>query len=640
MKIKITYHPQQSLWLNKNIAKVLTIGLLLNNLSILSNATTSINDIPNRYQTLEGEYITIDDSEKGTLHEIEIFGNTVQDENNIEDIQSVGDLYADEDGNPILDKQGREQYKIDIISGNKNLIKFDKLVYKKDRPNEGVEVINGGYVYNGNNLDNRPTFIQDVMPDTTYTISFEDIIGGATLNIIQYSKMPLYALEDEESFIKIESIYEHSDKKITFTTTSDCKYIGVSFYANSGIYEGFTNLQLELGKYKTNYVKSKYLSKTLLLPCQLQKVGNVADRLYWDNEKGRYIIEKNIDSFTLGEIKPFEVDTYGGGADYWAHIWTDIGIERGYRHQSKIITNYNTIDKNTTYLMYWTHQLRLLTRPWVIKEGATSAREISADEYMEYANANNIYKEDTIVMIIKETPSLIETNITSKIKIPTYDKKTHLYVETENRINPTLKVTVDRINQIAREAVRKAENESTIHNVNTARNLVNQMDQGELKEELQQRLNNISTLNDLQIERKTSTSNIDIHIKSENMLSMTLSTNSILFEDYSGIDELEQSNAIKIDINSSLPYQLNAYLIDEMYNTDKSKKIDIDRLNIKDNSEVDYKEFTSINNKLILKDNCNAGNDILHNIDLKLLGSNAYEADIYKTVIKFEAEQK
>ena len=86
MKIKITYHPQQSLWLNKNIAKVLTIGLLLNNLSILSNATTSINDIPNRYQTLEGEYITIDDSEKGTLHEIEIFGNTVQDENNIEDI--------------------------------------------------------------------------------------------------------------------------------------------------------------------------------------------------------------------------------------------------------------------------------------------------------------------------------------------------------------------------------------------------------------------------------------------------------------------------------------------------------------------------------------------------------------------------
>ena len=103
---------------NKLIAKGLTLGLLLNSLSVLSYANT---DILNRYQTLEGEYITIDDSIEGNLEEIEIFGNTVQDENNLEDIQSVGDLYVDENGNSILDKQGREQYKIEIISQGKNL---------------------------------------------------------------------------------------------------------------------------------------------------------------------------------------------------------------------------------------------------------------------------------------------------------------------------------------------------------------------------------------------------------------------------------------------------------------------------------------------------------------------------------------
>ena len=48
-------------------------------------------------------------------------------------------------------------------------------------------------------------------------------------------------------------------------------------------------------------------------------------------------------------------------------------------------------------------------------------------------------------------------------------------------------------------------------------------------------------------------------------------------------NEIEKDNAITISINSSLPYELNAYMLDEMYNSNKSKKIDMDRLNIKDN---------------------------------------------------------
>ena len=77
-----------------------------------------------------------------------------------------------------------------------------------------------------------------------------------------------------------------------------------------------------------------------------------------------------------------------------------------------------------------------------------------------------------------------------------------------------------------------------------------------------------------------------------------------------------------------------------MQNSDGVKIIDKDRLNIKDSSDIDYKEFITINDKLVLKDNCNAGNDLSHYIDLKLNGGEAYTADIYKTIIKFEAEQK
>ena len=81
-------------------------------------------------------------------------------------------------------------------------------------------------------------------------------------------------------------------------------------------------------------------------------------------------------------------------------------------------------------------------------------------------------------------------------------------------------------------------------------------------------------------------------------------------------------------------------MVGNIQNADGSKQIDIDRLNIKDNTDVDYKKFDRVNQKLTLKSNCSAGNNLTHNIDLKLKGGNAYPADIYKTVIKFEAEQK
>ena len=44
--------------------------------------------------------------------------------------------------------------------------------------------------------------------------------------------------------------------------------------------------------------------------------------------------------------------------------------------------------------------------------------------------------------------------------------------------------------------------------------------------------------------------------------------------------------------------------------------------------------------KIILKDNCSAGNDLVHGVDIKLSGGISHEKDVYKTTIKFEAEQK
>lgn len=84
--------------IRKNISIFLNVGMILNN--VYFNANASNVEILDRYETLEGECVTIEDSEEDIIKSIEIFGNTIQDENNLEDIQSVGDLYVDESGAP------------------------------------------------------------------------------------------------------------------------------------------------------------------------------------------------------------------------------------------------------------------------------------------------------------------------------------------------------------------------------------------------------------------------------------------------------------------------------------------------------------------------------------------------------------
>ena len=139
---------------------------------------------------------------------------------------------------------------------------------------------------------------------------------------------------------------------------------------------------------------------------------------------------------------------------------------------------------------------------------------------------------------------------------------------------------------------------------------------------------------------ENTTANLDVYIKSENMLSLSVDTNNIIFDDFSGIEDVIKKNAINLRINSSLPYELNAYLSTEIQNTDKSNIMNKNIFNIKENSESAYQTFENIRDKVVLKDNCNSGNNLIHGIDIKLKGDIAHEKDVYKTTIKFEAKQK
>ena len=228
--------------------------------------------------------------------------------------------------------------------------------------------------------------------------------------------------------------------------------------------------------------------------------------------------------------------------------------------------------------------------------------------------------------------------ITYDLSIQLFDGTT--YITNSSTISANMKVTVDRTINRAVDTVELAKTNPTISNISKARMWSNLLKESIKKDKLHNEINGITNIEDLQLERKTVTNNIDVYIKSENMLLMSLSTNNIVFDDFSGVEDIELDNAINISINSSLPYQLNSYLLSEIENSDKTNKIEKDLLNIKVSRDSDYKTFNDIDEKLVLEYDCDSGNNKSHSIDLKLKGSQAHKADIYKTVIKFKAEQK
>ena len=642
--------------LKRKIAKLLSIGILLNNISFYSNASISNTEIPNRYETIEVEYITIDDSTEGELVEIEVFGNTIQDENDLSDIQSVGDLFVDEEGNPILDSQGREQYKIEILSTNPVVKIYEKgIKYTNFNTNLVTE--------NDDSLIIQHSHLGELETTDSFTVNPNEKISVKIKNVGNHYN-PSYALNMSINDNRVASVSEYiirdellnSDFYIFEYVNNSNSSISGKIKLNNyfGIYEitdiFISTLEInDISEYKEN-------KTTILLPTQLQKVGNVADRLYWDNEKGRYVIEKNIGEFSsewLLSQSNLGTTYHQGYAENYNNNEMKIGLtytnEKMFR-SFDILPVYNTLfspintfseangKKEGSYTRY-SGMIRL----WIDSE---RLKDLGVDflklpSYSEILSKQKLWLENnpTTFYYISNNLELIETNIISKLKIPTYDDKTYIYVESENGINPTLKVTVDRLPQIAKNAVEEAEADSTINNISLARMYINMLSESLYKDQLQEQLSNIFST-DITLDRKTSTANLDIYIKSENMLSLSLNTNSVTFEDYSGVEDTEMLEAINITINSSLPYQLNAYLPSEISNADKSETIPIDILNIKDASESEYKQFTNNIDKIILKDDCTKGNNNIHNIDLKLASNKAHKADIYKTVIKFEAEQK
>ena len=217
------------------------------------------------YVNVEGSNISTDSS-SGYAKDVEILGNTIQDASNLADIRSVGDKV-----------EGQELYEIPVLSSGKNL---------NDNPNLKITDNGNGYfnMVQGN--------FGKLKAGTLYTISLDITASSSSTNLKPrcVDKQNLTVLDVCENWGKIIN----GRYVVQYTPKTD-GYLGFtgSNYNNTTL----SNIQLEEGTVATPYEPYQEDKLTILSPVQLEKVGDVADRII--EKDGVWGVEKNVDTVIL-----------------------------------------------------------------------------------------------------------------------------------------------------------------------------------------------------------------------------------------------------------------------------------------------------------------------------------------------------
>lgn len=510
-------------------------------------------------------------------------------------------------------EQSQEGYKIDVLSSGKNLFNKNDVEFNK-------QVIVGDGTMWPSSKYVTSNFIK-VKPNTIYNVNEYLPV------VVQFDINYNYVSGIDNSYAK------------QFRTASNCRYIKIRNFIPIDTLEEkqevIEKAQLEESADLTEYGEFKCNKKNILLKEPLQSVSdNFKDKIIKKNRE--WYIERNCKKVVLNGSEEWIENTYHTLDN--TMIFELRNIENMYNGDvnKTIVLNDKFSSSSINYIRH--NDIELISGGYELEKNKFNLR-INKDRlvtqdikgFKQWLSENNI----TVIYAL-DTPIYEPLNI--DLSIPIYEGIT--YISNDLTIPATMKVTIDRIINKSNEAIEKAISTPTSYNISSARMWVNQMQESLLKDEMQMRLDGIFSIEDIQLDRKNATLNLDVYIKSENMLSLSLDTNNVIFNDFSGTEDLEELNAVNLTVSSSLPYKINAYLASEIENADKSKTMDKSILNIKANSEQSYSTFNDTVNPVVLLDDQSRGNDIIHGIDLKLKSNIAHQKDVYKTTIKFEVEQK
>jgi hypothetical protein len=139
--------------------------------------------------------------------------------------------------------------------------------------------------------------------------------------------------------------------------------------------------------------------------------------------------------------------------------------------------------------------------------------------------------------------------------------------------------------------------------------------------------------------RKVSDVDSNVNIIPENMIEFAIVTNDLLFQDFSLEEESISEDVFRITVSSSLPYDINVYLQEDIVGSTFNKKLDNQVISLKSSLDNEYKTFADNSKFFKLLSNQSFGMKNIHDIDAKIDGKKMAIVDIYKILLKIEVQQ-
>ena len=343
--------------------------------------------------------LTINNTLGGYLKDVEILGNTIQAEEDLADIRSVGD------------KVGQELYEIPVLSCGKNINGKNLIL--------GYLNSSNGQFANSNTNCVSNDFIK-IEPNSTFKLTLLHdtlVINGLFL----FNKDKIFtrnlggastiSTDNSEYYIKIQARHRVSGTDISNIDLSKVL------------------LQLEEGTVATEYEPYQEDKLTILSPTPLEKVGDVRDRIIEKN--GVWGVEKNIATAILNgnEVWSLSVQT-PYNRFLTKHIYIKavdgIGVLSSKYKSSSFIDLWNNLDKESIA----SHN---------VDDGFLSIRAnySNVEEFKNSLKSNNI-----LIKYIATQPTFIPLPHDQQIKLRTFANKTNISFGCE--IEGTIKAQVPK----------------------------------------------------------------------------------------------------------------------------------------------------------------------------------------------------
>lgn len=382
------------------------------------------------YVDIKGSSISTD-SNVGYAKDVEILGNTIQDATDLADIRSVGDKV-----------EGQELYEIPVLSRGKNLFN-ERLQYG------------------------------------TWSVYTGELTLGTQGNICNKEHVPIYPNREYTLYCNFSRdvwVLWYDVNKNFISYTLNCALISppnsryMCFYIVNGTSNNTINIndivfQLEEGTVATPYEPYQEDKLTILSPVQLEKVGDVADRIICKD--GVWGVEKNIEKHILngGEDWVKENNYYNYNKKY----------DPSYSYLSSLICNRFPEVKYTEWdignkitgidIIYG---IRIRTENFDNETLADFKKSLQENNVIVYYNT-------------QQTPQFIPLPHDQQVKLRTFASKTNIHFETEiegtikaqvpKSLGATVNTHTEQINNLNKELdrVKKLE-ESTVSTVTTESN--------------------------------------------------------------------------------------------------------------------------------------------------------------------------